>query len=301
VRNGEQEIAGRTVGVTNADKVLFPDDGITKGQLIDYYVRAAELILPHLQGRPVALRRFPDGIGGEGFFQKAAPDHYPDWIPRVAVDTSQGGVVHQVEVNEPASLAFLAQQAAIELHPVLWRSDRRGRPDQLILDLDPPGGDVDAARTAARHVRDVLEELGVAPRLKTTGSKGYHVHVRLDGRSSDDDLRAVALDIARTVLLRAPNELTIEHRIANRRGRVFVDWLRNSYGQTAVAAYSVRALPGAPVATPLDWSELGTVDPGSYSIQNLFRRLGQRDDPWAHDVEPVALGDLQSRLRNLHR
>jgi bifunctional non-homologous end joining protein LigD len=296
MRDGLQEIAGRTFEITNADKVLFPDTGLTKGDLIDHHLRAADLVLPHLAGRPVALRRFPNGIEVPGFFQKAASEHYPDWIPRVPVEKREGGTVEHVQVDEAATLAYLVQQGTIELHPWLSRSDDLERPDQLVIDLDPPEGDIDAARAAARSVRDLLQEIGIEPRLKTTGSSGYHVHVELDRSETFDAARDLAGAIAHALARRHPDELTAEQRKDARGDRVFVDWLRNGFGQTAVAAYTVRALPGAPVATPIAWDELGSVDPGSHTVSSIFRRLGQRDDPWA-DVGHAAVNVTWARER----
>jgi bifunctional non-homologous end joining protein LigD len=281
VEDGDQQLLGRTIGVTNADKVLFPEDGITKGELIEYQVRVADVAFRYIEDRPIALKRFPDGLGGEGFFQKARAAHYPAWVGSVEVGKRGGGTTDNVVASEPAVLPFLAQQGTVELHTWLSHADDLDHPDQLVIDLDPPGDDVDAARRATRRVREVLDELELPSLLKTSGSKGYHVHVLLDGSVRGDDARRLGAEVADLLARRHPDELTDEHRKDARRGRVLVDHFRNGFAQTVVAPYSPRARPGAPVSTPIDWSELGDVDPRRFTVGNLFRRLGQRDDPWA--------------------
>jgi len=294
---GEQRYFSRTIDISRVDKVFFPDAGITKGDLIEYHVRIAEVMLGHLRDRPVAVKRYPDGLDGQGFFQKNAGSHYPDWIRRQRIPKRDGGSLDHVIVDEPATLVYLADQGTIELHPWLSLADDLEHPVELVLDLDPPDDeDVAAVRQAARQLRDLLEELEVGNRIKTSGSAGFHVHVPLDGSASWDVVADLAKRIATTVSQRHPDTLTTSQRKAGRTGRVFVDWLRNSYGQTSVAAYSVRARPGAPVATPIDWDELGSTQPRSYDLRNILRRLGQRDDPWQDAPAPVAADDVAARL-----
>ena len=295
---GPHEAFGRTIDVSHPDRVLFPDVGLTKGELIAYHERIAPTMLPHVVGHPVAMKRYPEGIEDDGFFQKQAPDHFPDWIRRVDVDKREGGTVPHIVVEQEATLLELAQFGVIELHPWLSRADDLERPDRIVLDLDPEEGDVDGARTAARAVRDVLQEVGLDPRLMTSGSKGYHVVVSIEPAQDFEDVRAFTRDVATVVVERHPETTTIEHRKADRRGRVFVDWLRNAFGQTSIVPYGVRARTGAPVATPLEWDELGSTEPRDYRVDNLFRRLGQRDDPWA-DAEPFRLDDARERLDEL--
>ena len=279
----------REVKRTNLDKVLFPDGGITKGELLDYYERVTETMFPYLADRPVAIKRHPDGIGTGGFYQKNIAEHFPAWLGRVRVDKRDGDRTDNLIVNEPAALLYLANLAAIEFHQWLVRADALDRPDQLVFDLDPPGQDIDAARAAARRVRDVLDELELPHLLKTSGSKGYHVHVLID-RDGEVDGRGFAADVAQLLALRHADELTVKFRKQARRGRVLIDHFRNRPGQTVVAPYSVRALPGAPVSTPIAWEELGRTDPQRFTIRNLFRRLGQREDPWAEPWARAADG-----------
>lgn len=279
---GPHQAFGRTIDVSHPDRVMFPEAGTTKGDLLDYHERIAPMMLPHLAGRPLALRRYPEGIDDDGFFQKKAPSHLPDWVRRVDVEKREGGVVPHVVAEEEATLLALVQYGVVELHPWLSCADHLERPDRVVLDLDPEEGDLDGARLATRAVRDVLREIGLDPHVMTSGSKGYHVVAALRPTATFDVVRDLTHDVARVVAERHPDEATVAHRIADRGGRVFVDWLRNGYGQTSVAPYGVRARPGAPVATPLDWDELGTTDPQDYRVDNLFRRLGQKSDPWAH-------------------
>ena len=271
------------VELSNPDKVYFPDAGITKGDVVEYYRRIAEVMLPHLAGRPLTLQRFPDGIGEDGFFQQARPDYVPEFVGEVRAARVGGGEIDHVVVENTAALVYLADQGAITFHGWMARQDRLDRPDRLIVDLDPPDGGFDAVRQAARWVGDLLRELGFTPFLMTTGSRGLHVVAPLDGTGRFDDVRAFARDAAEVLAKRHPDALTTEQRKDARDGRVYLDVMRNAYGQTAVMPYSLRSKPGAPVATPLDWHELGDgdLDAQRYTLGNLFRRLGQKDDPWS--------------------
>jgi bifunctional non-homologous end joining protein LigD len=273
------------VELSNEDKVFFPEDGITKGALIDYYARIADRLLPHLEGRPLVVQRFPDGIAESGFYQKQASDHLPDWIRTVEVELKGSDDTQDLVVCDGReTLVYLANQACVVLHPWLCRAESLDRPDLLVVDVDPPGSeDFGAVRRAARQVKTLLEELDLPCFVKLTGSKGVHVVVPLDGSDDFDAVRSFARDAASVLAGREPETLTTEQRRDERHGRVYLDVGRNAYGQTAVAPYSVRPLPGAPVAAPLAWDELGRVGPQHVTLRNIFRRLAQRDDPW-HDL-----------------
>lgn len=294
-------LGGRRVELSNLDKVFFPDSGLTKGDVVDYYRRVAKHMLPFLVDRPLAVQRFPDGIGKEGFYQKNRPDHFPDWIEPVEVETGEGTHTHVV-CQDAATLVYLANQACVAFHGWLSRKDALQRPDQLVFDLDPSGKGFDSVRFAARVVRELLADLECTSFVKTTGSRGLHVVVPIARDTDFDDVRQLAHDIADVAASREPRRLTTKTRKDARRGRLFVDYLRNSYAQHAVVPYSLRALPDAPVATPLAWSELddSELDAQTWHIGNLFRRLGQRDDPWKgwrrHAVSPAS---LRKRLRKL--
>jgi bifunctional non-homologous end joining protein LigD len=276
-----------TVALSHPDKLLFPDEGITKGDLVSYYFGMAAQLLPPMRDRPVTLIRYPDGIGSHAILQKNAPDYFPDWVTRAEVP-KQGGTVHHVICDKPATLAYLANQACIELHIFLSKLGAVDRPDQLIFDLDPPDDDHFAeVRHAALLLRAVLEgELGLTAFVKTTGGKGVHVHVPLDARADFDASRQFGRQVADLLAAREPALLTTEQRKGKRDGRIYADMMRNSYAQTVIAPYAVRGRPGAPVATPLTWDELADdrLSPHDFTIATVSDRVAGRsasDDPWA--------------------
>ena len=279
------KVGRRTLEVSNLDKVFFPDAGITKGDLLDYYRRAADFVLPHARDRLVAMHRFPDGIDGQGFFHKDVPDHVPAWIRRERVEKADGHL-HQLVIDDAATLVYIADQGCITPHVWLSRTDRIDHPDRMVFDLDPPGDDFmaafDVVRRTALRLRELLEALGLVAFVMTSGSRGLHLHVPLDRETDFDGVRAFAIDAADLLVARHPGRLTREQRKAKRGDRVYLDVMRNAYAQTTVAPYAVRAREGAPVATPLSWDELGRSDlhPRRYGLRNLFRRMAQKDDPW---------------------
>lgn len=273
-----------TVELSSLDKILFPDDGITKRQLIDYYRRISATMLPHLEDRPLTLHRFPDGIEEEGFYQQQASDYFPSWVktheaPR-ANDADEP--VKHVLCNNQATLVYLANQGVVSFHGWASRLPRIDSPDRLIFDLDPSIDDFKAVRWAASKVAALMKELDISPFLMTTGSRGLHVVGPLCNDAGFDEVRDIARDMARLLARQHPDQLTVEHRKQARGGRIYLDVMRNAYGQTAVVPYSVRALPGAPVAMPISLDELAdaNLNPRRWRIDNVFRRLGQKDDPW---------------------
>lgn len=271
---------GLTVETSSEDKVLFPDSGITKGDLIEYYRRIADAMVPHMKDRPLSMRRYPNGIDEDGFFQQEASDYFPSWIEKVEVDKKGGRIVHAL-CNSPATLVYLANQNTVTPHVWLSRVDRLHEPDQIVFDLDPPGDDFAQVRSAARAVKEIFEERGLSAFLMTTGSSGVHVRAPIRRGHSFDEVRAYARSLAAELARRRPKELTTEQRKEKRAGRIYLDVMRIAYAQTAVPPYAVRARPEAPIATPIDWSELSSVGPRTYTIRNIFRRLGQKSDPWA--------------------
>ncbi|MGH8162221.1 MAG: non-homologous end-joining DNA ligase [Gammaproteobacteria bacterium] len=260
---------------------MFPDAGITKGDLIDYYLKVADMMMPHIKNRALTLHRFPDGIGADGFYQQNASDYFPDWIPRATLGKGKDKTEHAV-CNDTATLVYLANQAVITPHVWLSRTDQPDHPDRMIFDLDPADDDFDTVRSAARALHEALDTLDLACFLMTTGSRGLHVVVPLDRGSDFDAVRDFARRLADRVTERAPDEFTTEQRKNKRAGRLFLDTTRNAYGQTAVAPYAVRAKPGAPVAAPLEWKELNDAKLTSrrYHLGNIARGLRQREDPW---------------------
>lgn len=286
------QVDGRRFTVTNLDKVLFGESGVTKAELIRHYVELGTAILREIGGRALSLKRYPDGIAGPAFFQKHPPDHFPDWIARARLAREGGEPDTYVVADQRATLAYLANLGTIELHTTTVPASAPDRPEEIVFDLDPPpGAPTEVVRRATRRCRDLLAELGLTgTRLKTSGSSGFHVHVALDGGVDQETARAFARDAATVLAARHPDELTVAVRRQRRGGRVFVDWLRNSPAQTVVAPYSVRALPSAPVATPLGPDELTGADPRGWTLRSLPRRLEHREDPWAG---PPGRTDLQ--------
>lgn len=287
-------VDGHEIEISHPGKLLFPDDGITKLDLAEYYARVAEIALPHYRGRALSMQRFPDGIAEDGFFQKSIADYFPDWIERATLPKKDGKVTHVV-VDSAATLVYLANQGCITPHLALSRADRPDHPDRMIFDLDPSDDDFDKVRRTARHVRRLLDRLEMTSFVQTTGSRGLHVVVPLDRSADFDAVREFTHALCRRIAAENPDLMTVEQRKDQRGDRVFLDDLRNAYGQTAVAPYAVRALRGAPVATPLGWDEIDRDDlaPRRYRIDNLFRRLARIDDPWA-DIQRHAC-----RLRKL--
>lgn len=270
-----------SVETSSEYKMFFSDAGITKGDLLEYYRNIAGVMIPHMKNRPLMMQRFPDGIDGDTFYQKDIPDYFPDWMDRMEVSKEDGTVTHAL-CNNAASLVYMANQAAITFHIWLSLADRLHKPDRMIFDLDPGDDDFGKVREAALLLRDFLDELKLNSFVMTTGSRGVHVVVPLIRKNDFDGVRKIARNIAASLAEKHPDELTVEQRIKNRKGRLFLDTNRNAYAQTAVAPYSVRAKSPAPVAAPLHWRELekGKVNARSFTIRNIFRRLGQIDDPW---------------------
>jgi bifunctional non-homologous end joining protein LigD len=270
------------VEVKRGDKVFFPRDGITKGDLIHFYRAVADPLLSHVRERPLTLQRFPDGIDTEGFYQKQAPDYFPEWMGRTVVELGAGGRQSQVVVATPSELVYLANQGVITFHAWTSRADDLRKPDQMVFDLDPSGGDFAPVRKAARTLRSLLDRVELCSFLMLTGSTGAHVRVPLRRGPGFDEVRDFARSLAEHLSAEFPDALTTEVRKEKRGNRLFLDVARNAYGQTAVTPYSVRPREGAPVAAPLDWTELGKPGLGStrFTVRSVPRRLGQREDPW---------------------
>ncbi|MHC5705516.1 non-homologous end-joining DNA ligase [Streptomyces tirandamycinicus] len=291
----------RTVEVHRPEKVLFPADGFTKADLVDYHRAIAPHMLPHLRGRPLMLERLPDGLGGPGFMQKDTPESFPDWVRRAEVPKEGGTVTHTV-CGDTATLVYLADQACVTLHRWQSRTDRPHHPDRMVFDLDPPEDDFEPVRRAARLLGDLLAELRLPSALMTTGSRGLHVIVPLGRRHAFDEVRAFAKDAADLLAASHPDRLTTEARKAARGDRLYLDVLRNGYAQTAVAPYSVRAREGAPVATPVSWDQLDDPDVTArrWNITNVLDQAAA--NPWEEvPRRGRALGPARRRLDALRR
>ena len=273
----------RRVRISNPQKVLFPADGITKEDLAKYYAAVAPAMVPHVKDRPINLWRWNAGIEKDVVIQQAIPKGAPDWVRRVTVPRRRGGDVEHAVGGEAATLVWLANQNCITPHVWTARMDRPDQPDRLVFDFDPPDdGDshLDAIRAGALAAGDLLREKGLSPYAMTSGSRGIHVVAPLRRRHDSNHVRTVAGELAEELSERLPDQLTTSWRKAGRGGRVLVDAARNTYAQTAVAPYAVRAKPGAPVATPLFWDEVADAEPRRWTLRDVPARLEARGDPW---------------------
>lgn len=291
------------IEIKNKDKIFFPDDGVTKGDLIDYYNRIADSILPYLENRPLSLHRFPDGIEEDGFYQKEKPDYFPEWISVTEVKKKEGGSNTQVVCNKRATLIYLVNQGTVSFHPWLSTISDLYKPDKIVFDLDPPEDNFEIVLEGAKALHSLLdEELGLHAFVMTTGSKGLHVTCPIQPENGFNEVREFAKEVANFLVDEAPDSYTVETRKDQRKDRLFIDYLRNAYAQTSIPPYSVRAREGAPVATPLDWDELSKsgLDSRSYHIKNIFQRLSKKDDPWAEFSNKAAkLGKGVEKLNKL--
>ena len=269
--------------ITHPDKLLFPDDGITKGELASYYEAIAPVMLPHLRRRPITMERYHRGIGAPGFFQKDVSKGFPEWLERVEVP-KHGGTVHHPIANDTRSLLWLANQNSITIHVWPSRTPNLYNPDICIFDLDPSRDDeLDTLRASALQLRDLLAELGLPSWVKTSGSKGFHIAVPLDGKSDFGTVGRFAHVVGKVVVARDPQHLTQEFSKVDRGGRILVDTGRNGYSATYAATYTVRAKPGAPVSAPCTWEELqrGEVGPRSFRLRTMAQRIAAVGDLWA--------------------
>jgi bifunctional non-homologous end joining protein LigD len=279
--------------ITHPEKVLFPDDGITKGELAAYYEAIAPIMLPHIRARPVTMERYPSGIGAKGFMHKNVSKGYPEWLDRVEVP-KKGGTVHHPLVSDTRSLLWLVNQNTITPHVWTSRAPNLYQPDICVFDLDPSDDQPDILRAGTLALRDLLVELGLRSWLKTSGSKGFHVVVPLDGKADFGDVSRFAHVVGSVLVSRDPEHLTQEFSKADRGGRIFVDTGRNGYSATFAAAYAVRARPGGPVSAPCAWEELerGAVGPQAFTLRTMADRIAARGDVWS---------DMRSRRQSLRR
>jgi bifunctional non-homologous end joining protein LigD len=269
-------------GISHPDKVMFPEDGITKGEVAAYYEAIAPLMLPHIRSRPVTMERFPAGIGEGGFLQKDLKKGFPEWLQR-AEAPKKGGVVHYPLVGDERSLLWLANQNCITPHVWTSRAPKLFQPDVCVVDLDPSEDDPEVLARAALQVRDYLGELGMRSWVKTSGSKGFHIVTPLDASAGFDEVAAFADAMAVELVKRDPEHLTLEFTKANRGKRIYVDVGRNGYSATFAAAYAVRARPGAPVSAPCTWEEVesGAVGPRTFALRTMAKRVDKVGDLWS--------------------
>ncbi len=268
--------------ITHPEKVMFPDDGITKGELAAYYETIAPYMLPHLRGRPITMERYHRGIGTEGFFQKDVTKGFPKWLERVEVP-KKGGTVHHPVASDVDSLLWLANQNTVTPHVWTSRVPDLFHPDVCVFDLDPAVDNPAEVRAAALELRDLLRELGLRSWIKTSGSKGFHIAVPLDREAKFGEVETFAHQVGKVLVTRDPSRLTQEFSKADRGGRILVDTGRNGYSATFAAAYAVRAKPGAPVSVPCTWEEVerGDVAPRTFTLRTMAARVAVVGDLWA--------------------
>jgi bifunctional non-homologous end joining protein LigD len=279
--------------ITHPDKVLFPDDGITKGELASYYEAVAAAMVPHIRARPVTMERYPAGIKAEGFFQKDVSKGFPEWLERAEVP-KKGGTVHHPLITDTQSLLWVTNQNCITPHVWTSRAPDLYHPDVCVFDLDPAEEEPDVLRAAAMALRDLLNELGLPSWVKTSGSKGFHIAVPLDGKLGFGEVSGFAHAVGALLVRRDPEHLTQEFHKVDRAGRILIDTGRNGYSATFAAPYAVRARAGAPVSAPCTWEEIerGTVGPRTFTVRTMAERLGKEGDLWA---------GMRKRRRSLHR
>lgn len=271
-----------TPAITHPEKVLFPDDGITKGDLAAYYEMVAPLMVPQIRGRPITMERYPSGIGAKGFIQKDVAKGFPEWLARVEVP-KKGGTVRHALVTDARSLLWIVNQNTITLHVPTARVPSLHQPDICVFDLDPTDAEEPRVlQDAALALRDLLKEYGHDSWIKTSGSKGFHIVIRTDGKTAKGAAARFANRIGRELVERDPKHLTQEFSKADRAGRIYVDTGRNGYSATFAAPYAVRPKPGAPVSAPCTWGELesGVVGPRSFTVANMRHRIADAGDLW---------------------
>jgi bifunctional non-homologous end joining protein LigD len=273
--------------ITHPEKLLFPADGISKGEVAAYYQALSGVMLPHLSGRPLTMERFPAGIEKKGFMQKDVSKGFPPWLRRVEVG-KRDGTLHHALIDDERSLAWLANQNCITPHVWSSRVPNLDTPDLCLFDLDPSRDDPGELRAAALAVRGLLDELGLPSWLKTSGSKGFHIVVPLDGTSGFEVAWRFAHAVGAVLVQRHPAQLTQEFLKTERAGRILIDTGRNGHGATFAAAYALRPKPGAPVSAPCTWQELesGLATPQSFRLRTLRERVERVGDLW---------GDLHER------
>jgi DNA ligase D len=278
----ELAVGERTVRVSNPDRVYFPELGLTKLGVAEYYLSVADGIVRALRERPCMMHRFPDGVSGERVYQKRLPKGAPDWVQTAHVAFPSGRTADELCVTEPAAVVWAVQMSTVEFHP--WHSRRADteRPDELRIDLDPqPGTDYRDARAVALTVREVLADAGLVGYPKTSGNRGMHIYVRIEPRWGFTQVRRAALAFARELERRLPDQVTSKWWKEERGHKVFADYNQNARDRTIASAYSIRAFPTAPVSTPLTWDEVPDAEPADFTVRTVPERFARLGDVWA--------------------
>ncbi len=278
----EARVAGRVLSLSNLDKVLYPATGFTKAEVIDYYARVAEVMVPHIGDRGVTLRRFPDGVEASGFFEKRCPSHRPSWLEAAPGPGDRGGPIGYCLLAETAALVWAANMAALEVHAPMARADDVDTPTMVVFDLDPgkPATIVECCQVAG-EIRDLLSDVGLESWAKTSGSKGLQVYVPLNRTHTHDHASSFALAVAQLLEQRDPRGVTSVMAKAARPGKVFIDWSQNSRHKTTIAPYSLRARPEPTVSTPVSWDEVDDAaggEPLTFTAPMVLSRIDEHGD-----------------------
>jgi bifunctional non-homologous end joining protein LigD len=286
------EIDGRSLNLSNLDKVLYPNTGTTKAEIIDYYARIAPVMVPHLNGRPITLVRYPNGVDDKHFFEKNCPKHRPDWLPTIPMDVSAKTQVNFCALEEPAALVWTANLAALELHPGLATRDNLDSPTVMVFDLDPgpPATAIECAQVAL-WLREALERLSLEGFMKTSGKKGLQMYVPLNTPTTFEKTREMSLALAQVLERVHPDHVVTEMAKAVRPGKVFIDWSQNARHKTTIGVYSLRAWERPTCSTPITWEELEAGHKGGdpealrFEMSDVIERVDKRGDLFAPVLE----------------
>jgi bifunctional non-homologous end joining protein LigD len=295
------KINDREITLSKTDKLFYPDAEITKADIIAYYRKIWENISPYATDRALVIQRFPEGINEQGFFQKKVSDYFPEWIETIKIKEKESNEeAEYVNCNKEETIAYLANQGSLVLHGWLSKKSNVNKPDKMVFDLDPSDKDFEKVRKGALLLKQFFDKLNIHSYPMITGSKGIHVIIPLKEKDDFEEVREWAKQIAERVVKKDDRNSTTEISKSKRGNRVFVDYLRNSYGQTSVMPYSLRAIKNAPVAVPLNWDEVKDkeLNPQKYTISNIFYRISQKQDPWKEmSKNAVDLAEIKHKLR----
>ncbi len=297
------EFKNQTIEISHKDKKIFPKANYTKEDVVKYYDKIYDTIEEYIKNRPIMMQRFPDGIHKSGFYQKQVSDYFPDWIDTLAVKVKKENKEKQdyVNCNSQATLAYIANQGCVTVHAWLSTKKNINKPDKMIFDLDPPNGaDFDQVRKGALKIKKILDDKKINTFVMTTGSRGLHLMIPLKQQNEFDAVRKTAKKMAEFLEKQDKNSFTTATRKNKREGKLFLDYLRNSFGQTAVVPYSLRPIEKAPVATPLDWKEVSNpaLHAQRYNLGNIFQRLGQKVEPWKDlNHSRITLDEINKKLK----
>ncbi|KGP62887.1 DNA ligase [Legionella norrlandica] len=290
------------IEISHPEKLLYPDDNISKKEVSEYYSKISQYLLPFVKDRPITMKRYPDGLNKDGFFNKHRPDYFPDFIDNFTVPTREDGFeMSMVGIHSEKGLAYLANQNVLELHVALSTMSSIEKPDQIIFDFDPSEANFENVRSSAKALKSLLDNYDIKSFVKTSGSRGLHVHIPIKPQYEFKIIKKIARTIAEELHEQCSDITTLEQRKEKRSNKVYIDILRNDYAMTAIAPYSLRAKKGAPVAAPLNWEELDdkSLNPSIYNLKNIFQRLGQIENPWENFNHFNRQIDLKICFKNL--